>query len=310
MLVISITSRNYQSIIFVQKLSGLKFLFCVLLGLLCNLAGFAQVPDTLTAAKDSTRTPSPVTAVSPLQKILGENKYLNSQSQPVSLGSKNRIPTKENAIFYILAGLLFFFGIVKTLYSRYFSTLFRVFFNSSLRQSQLTDQLMQAKLPSLFFNLVFLISASLYVYFLLQKISFKTNEINWMLLLLCISAFALVYAGKFIAVKFFGWMTGFNSEADTYIFIVFLINKIIGVCLLPIIIMLAFSDMMIVKVIIVISFILVGMMLLLRFVRSYGLLQHKLKINRFHFILYIFSFELLPLAIIYKAVELFIMKKV
>jgi hypothetical protein len=73
--------------------------------------------------------------------------------------------------------------------------------------------------------------------------------------------------------------------------------------------MLAFSAATIVKVIIVISFIIICMMLLLRFIRSYGLLQHKLKINRFHFILYIFSFELLPLALIYKAVELFITKK-
>ncbi|RYD82001.1 MAG: DUF4271 domain-containing protein, partial [Sphingobacteriales bacterium] len=86
-------------------------------------------------------------------------------------------------------------------------------------------------------------------------------------------------------------------------------NKIIGICLLPVIIILAFSDPGLVRVVSVISFILVGMMLLFRFFRSYGLLQHKLKIDRFHFALYIFSFEILPLAIIYKAAELFIMKK-
>ncbi len=275
-----------------------------------SVQGQSQATDSIVPVKDSLAVQSqqPV-AVSPWQEILRSNKYLNSESQPVSLAIKKRTPLKENAIFYILAGLLFFFGIVKTVYSRYFSTLFRVFFNSSLRQSQLTDQLMQAKLPSLFFNLVFLISASLYVYFLLQKISFHSNDFNWALLLACLLAFAIVYAGKYVAVKFFGWITGFNSEADVYIFIVFLINKIIGICLLPVVIVLAFSDVSIVKIMITVSFILIGLMLLFRFIRSYGLLQHKLKINRFHFILYIFSFELLPLAIIYKAVELFIMKK-
>lgn len=282
------------------------FLLCCIF---CCNAAKAQVADSTGAAGDSIAVVPVTKAVTPLQQLLADNKYLNSKSEPVSLAIKQRIPVKENTVFYILAGLLFFFGIIKSVYSRYFSTLFRVFFNSSLRQSQLTDQLMQAKLPSLFFNLIFLIAASLYVYFLLQKINFKSNEFNWMLLLACLAAFGIIYAGKYLAVKFFGWITGFNSEADTYIFIVFLINKIIGICLLPVIIILAFSDDIIVKVLITVSFILIGVLLLLRFIRSYGLLEHKLKINRFHFILYIFSFELLPLAIIYKAVELFIMKK-
>lgn len=271
-----------------------------------HLPGHCQVKDTLAPLKDTVPV-QPL--VNPLQEILQQNKYLNSQSQPVSLAIHKKKPAEENMVFYILAGLLFFFAIIKSLYSRYFSTLFRVFFNSSLRQNQLTDQLMQAKLPSLFFNLVFLLAASFYVYFLLQKISFKSNDFNWHVLLACVISFAVIYAGKFIAIKFFGWITGYNSEADTYIFVVFLINKIIGICLLPVIIILAFSDPLVVKIVITVSFIGVGLMLLLRFIRSYGLLQHKLKINRFHFILYIFSFELLPLAIIYKAVELFIMKK-
>ncbi|RYY50668.1 MAG: DUF4271 domain-containing protein [Chitinophagaceae bacterium] len=284
-----------------------KLLYLLLLTLAGYLPGLAQVRDSL--AKADTMVAAPIPKTYPLDKVIAENSYLNSKGTPAALAIKNRIPIKENALFYLLAGLLFFFGIVKSLYSRYFSTLFRVFFNSSLRQSQLTDQLMQAKLPSLFFNLIFLISAALYGYLLLQKISFHQQDFNWILLGICIAVFAAIYAGKFIAVKFFGWMTGYNTEADTYIFIVFLINKIIGVCLLPVVIILAFSEATIVKVVIILSIILVGMMLLLRFVKSYGLLQHKLKINRFHFILYIFSFELLPLAIIYKAAELFIMKK-
>lgn len=283
----------------------LIFLCCII----CSITVKAQVAGNTGAAGDSIAVVPVEKASTPLQQLLAGNKYLNSQSAPVSLAIKKRTPVKENTVFYILAGLLFFFGIIKSVYARYFSTLFRVFFNSSLRQSQLTDQLMQAKLPSLFFNLIFLVAASLYVYFLLQKISFHNSEFNWMLLLACLLAFAVIYGGKYLAVKFFGWITGFNSEADTYVFIVFLINKIIGICLLPVIVVLAFADDIIVKLLITVSFILIGILLLLRFIRSYGLLEHKLKINRFHFILYIFSFELLPLAIIYKAVELFIMKK-
>ena len=273
------------------------------------LSADAQIADTAKASADTIAAKPLVTELTPLQQILKENIYLNTRTTSVSLAEKPKKAANENAVFYILAGLIFLFGIVKTIYARYFSTLFRVFFNSSLRQSQLTDQLMQAKLPSLFFNIVFVLAGGLYVYFLMQRVVDNSRLTDWMLMAGCVLAFIIIYLIKFFSVKFIGWVTGYNSEADTYIFIVFLISKIIGICLLPIIVVLAFSNMAIINVVVILSFILVGLMLLFRFIRSFSLLQHKLKINRFHFILYIFSLEVLPLLLIYKAVELFISKK-
>lgn len=269
----------------------------------------AQLPDTTYTTGDSVKTTTTTVTVSPLQQLLNENTYLNSEAKPLSV--MQRIKTRENetAIFYLLAGLLFLFGIIKTVYARYFATLFRVFFNSSLRQSQLTDQLIQAKLPSLFFNMIFVLAAGMYAYLLIQRFVYGSNTVHWLFLSGCILGFIFIYAIKFFSVKFIGWATGYNTEADTYIFIVFLINKIIGVCLLPIIVILAFSDMYLTNAILVFSLVFIGIMLLFRFIRSFSLLQHKLKISRFHFLLYIFSLEILPLLLIYKLVELFISKK-
>jgi hypothetical protein len=64
----------------------------------------------------------------------------------------------------------------------------------------------------------------------------------------------------------------------------------------------------VVQIFVMISLIFILLMTLLRFFRSYGFLQHKLNVSRFHFFLYIFALELLPLALIYKAVEVFIVK--
>jgi Domain of unknown function (DUF4271) len=243
-----------------------------------------------------------------LEKLLEENVYLNSQERPVSLSARIKKNNNEDAVFYLLATIIFFFGIIRTVYSRYFTTMFRVFFNSSLRQSQLSDQLLQAKLPSLYFNLVFIIAGGLYVYFLLNRLSRDNQQINWVLLGLCIAGFLIVYTTKFLVLKFMGWLTGYLDEANTYIFVVFLINKIVGICLIPIVVVIAFSEDAVVNAAIGISILLIGLLLLLRFFRSYGLLQHRLNVSRFHFLLYIFSLEILPLLIMYKAMEVFIIK--
>ena len=54
--------------------------------------------------------------------------------------------------------------------------------------------------------------------------------------------------------------------------------------------------------------ILVGFLFLIRFLRSYANLQHKLSVSRFHFFLYIFCAEVLPIVLICKAVVVYLNK--
>ena len=280
------------------------FIFLLSVCFLLSFNAAAQVADTGKARVDSVAviTPPPI---SPLNKILAENIFINTKAAPVSLAVKTRNPVDKDPFFYLLLSVVAIFAIARAAYSKYFSNLFRVFFNSSLRQNQLTDQLVQDQLPSLVFNSLFVISAGLYFYFLMLHYHLTTTVVDPKLIFYCIIGVAIIYVVKYLILKFTGWITGFRQEADIYTFIIFLINKIIGICLLPVIVVLAFSDNYIANIFVIFSFALVGLLILMRFFRSYGLLQPKIKVSRFHFLLYIFSVELLPLFIIYKAVLLF-----
>ena len=267
-----------------------------------------QSSSTTLLPNDSLTSKISLQEKTPLEKLLEENKYLNSKEKPVSLAVKMKKTAGNALVFYLLAAVFFFFGIIRTIYSKYFTNMFRVFFNSSLRQTQLSDQLLQANLPSLYFNLVFIVAGGFYVYFLLQRMSAGIVNFNLVLLGSCIAAILIVYTVKYLMLKLMGWLTGYQDQVNTYIFVVFLINKIMGICLLPVIVTIAFAQDIVVKWVIVFSVLLFGLLLLLRFFRSYGLLQHRLNVSRFHFSLYIFSLEILPLLIMYKAMEVFIIK--
>ncbi|MEP6711949.1 MAG: DUF4271 domain-containing protein [Ferruginibacter sp.] len=282
-----------------------------------QFCAIGQSQDSVFHKKDSIDfySPSEEIPVFTLTSLLNDNHILNSKSTPVSLAQIIKKKEDKNIFFYLLAALVLLLGIARTTYPRYFSNIFRVFFNSSLRQSQLTDQLSQDKLPSLIFNILFVILAGLYFYLLTTyllltgSLHFTRPPTTGYLLSLCVGAFAVIYFVKFMALKFTGWITGYKQEADIYTFIVFLINKIIAICLLPIVIVMAFSEQEVAGIFILISFILIGAMLLMRFFKSYGLLQHRLKVSRFHFFLYIFSVEVLPLFLIYKGVMFFFVIK-
>ncbi len=238
--------------------------------------------------------------------ILDSNIFINYTSTPKNYIEIVRVQNNNTTItFYILLFFIMAICIAKWLFSKYVDTLFSVFFNTSLRQSQLTDQLTQAKLPSLIFNIVFVIVMGFYIQYLIEYIWPLHNGLSFQLLFSSIVLVAICYLVKYIILKFIGWATGYADAANSYIFIVFLLNKILGILLIPIVIVAAFSKNTIVDAVFYISFLLIFFFIMLRFLRSYAVLQHKLQVSALHFILYIIAIELLPLAVIYKTLILF-----
>ncbi len=280
-------------------------IFCIASPVLIS----AQQTDTAIVPKDSLAiTSSTQVLIKHDSSVIIQNSLLNSTGIPVSLAVKYKKVRSGDAMFYLLTALVLLLAFFRFFFPRYFSNLFRVFFNTSLRQSQLTDQLLQAKLPSLFFNLFFIISGGLYIYFLLVYYHWVNLQNSWVVIGSCIGLLGFIYFFKFCTLKFTGWITGYKEETNTYVFILFLINKIMGIFLVPFIILMAFSDNIIVKTAVLISLGITGFLLLLRFFRSYGLLQNQLKVSRFHLLLYIVGLELLPLLLIYKGLVILLNK--
>lgn len=235
------------------------------------------------------------------QRWIDSNKLVRFDKTPVAYAEVERADVSSSFNFYYLIFLLAFLGVLRYVYPKYVSNLFRVFFNTSLRQSQIADQLLMAKLPSLCFNILFVLSIAFYIYLALYEWGISTTNDSWTLLALIIAGLTLMYLIKYISIRFAGWVSNARKEADSYIFIVFLVNKILGILLIAVSPLLAFSSEPINGVVYTISYIMVVVLFLMRYIRSYDTLNSRLKINRFHFLLYIIGMEILPLLLVCKA---------
>lgn len=243
-----------------------------------------------------------------LELLLNNNIFLISNATPVATANEERKPSQTEFKFYILLGTILFLSFLRFFYTRYFNNLFRVFFNTSLRQGQLTDQLLQAKLASMLFNLFFAVTGGLYIYFLLSYHGWISGENSLLTLSMSVGILALIYFIKFLTLKFTGWLTDYKDVADTYLFIIFLINKILSILLVPFIVILAFSLPVIKSIAATISLLMIALLFLLRFLRSYGLLKHQIKVGWFHFLLFIIGIEVLPILLIYKGLVVLLNK--
>lgn len=290
----------------------LQFLFFIAFPVLLS----AQDADSLLVKKDADSSVFKRDTVknfiasyqTTFQSILKENSFLNSKGKPLAMSVYPRKNVSEDVIFYILLVVIAALSFLRFFYLRYFNNLFRVFFNTSLRQSQLTDQLLQAKLPSLFFNIVAVISGGLFSYFLLKYAGVFLQSNPFTVIIVCSLCMGAIYLLRFITLKFTGWVTGYKEVTNTYIFIIFLINKILGIVLLPFIVVMAFSVPVLIKVSALTAILFTVLMFLLRFFRSYGLLQNQLKISHAHFIMYIVGIEIVPVLLIYKGLVLLLSK--
>ena len=255
-------------------------------------AGFGKVWKTVDSI------PLPV-------QILLRHPYFNFNASAVSLRSDRKEFHGKELLFYVIVVLVIIFALLKLTFAKYFNDLFRVFFRNTLKQRQIKEQLMQTPLPSLVFNGFFVASTGLYVNFLLQYFNFTPIDNFWLLYLYCCIGLSVIYLVKFVGLIICGWLFNMRKAADSYIFIVFIINKVIGISLLRFLVLLSFTDGVMYSVALVLSWCCVGGLLLYRFILGFAAIRNEVRFNLFHFFLYLCAFEVAPLLLIYKLLLFF-----
>ena len=152
-------------------------------------------------------------------ELLLHNFFLKSANQPSNFifQKEHRSPNRQQVLFYMVFFLFIMFAILKVVFNNYFNNIIKVFFNTTLRQSQLTEQLLLAKLPSLFYNVFFVVVISIYVFVLMKSFSLSLMN-NRMILLYILFSVLCVYAVKYFVLQISGWLTGYKQDIDNYIF--------------------------------------------------------------------------------------------
>ena len=243
----------------------------------------------------------------PLQEqVLRHHPYFKFNVKPIAFRSDVKQFHGKEVLFYVIITLLMVFALLKLGFAKYFNDLFRVFFRTTLKQRQIKEQLIQTPLPSLIFNAFFVASAGLYINLVLHYYEFTPVDNFWLLYLYCCIGFSVIYLVKFVGLKICGWLFNMQQAADSYIFIVFIINKVIGISLLPFLALLSFTDGTIHIVSLVLSWCCIGALFSYRFILGYAAIRNEVRFNLFHFFLYLGAFEIAPLLLIYKLLLFFL----
>jgi hypothetical protein len=264
---------------------------------------YGQVPQALeygidTLADSATFEYSAVTLA---DSMLAAHPMVSSPYVVSDIQSPHIFESKT-ADFYLLLFLCFILGMIRYMDTRYFINLWRAFWNPTLSNRQLKDQLQGAGLPNFMMNLFFTFAGGAYIYYVVKFFTPHNSGVipPSLLIIMLIAGTGVIYISKYAAVRFSGWAFRVEGITEHYLFNVFLINKVLAVTLLPFIIVLAFADHQWAQQVVIISFITSGILLLNRYIRSWQVFGSFFQYSKFHFFMYLCASELLPLAVLMK----------
>jgi hypothetical protein len=232
-------------------------------------------------------------------KLYFPSSITTRESQVVyKIEQRFALPDKD-LLFYLILILIFLFGFVNNVFPQYFSKLFKQFSQSSLRMIQYREQLLQNSLGSLIINICFILSFSLMSTLLIFNRHLLTLSF-WEGFFYINLFFTFLYIGKYISLQIAGYVFNSKELVNTYVFVVFMINKVLGVLLVPFILVLAFAKPIFHPYAIGGAALITVLLILYRYLFSLTSVRNKLHISSFHFFLYLCAFEILPLTILYK----------
>ena len=232
--------------------------------------------------------------------VLRQNPYFNFFGRPIVQTTVRRGENSKDGLFYLFLVIIFFFALTRLLFLRYFNNLFTVFFRATLKQKQIREQLLQTPLPSLLINVLFVIVGGIYATFILRYYNFNPVDNIYLMMLYSSLALALIYSAKFVTLKLLGWIFNIEEATDLYIFIVFMVNKVLGIALIPVVVLMAFTEYNSLKLIVNLSYLLVAIAFFYRYIISFAPVRNQINVSQFHFFLYLCGFEIIPLMVLYK----------
>lgn len=237
-------------------------------------------------------------------KLLQQFPIINNKPPVYLITSFKQIVNKD-FLFYILLGNVFILALIQIIFPRYFKNIFSIFFQTKFRQNQTKEQLSQDNVASFLLNILFVLSGSTFIA-IINQVFEVTAFTYWKTFLIAVFLLSGTYLVKLLFTRFMGWVFNRSDMVGSYNFLVFIVNKIIGVSLLPFMFLLAFSTHYLQQLAFTSSIIFISFLFLFRLFSTYKNLHRALKITALHFFLYFCAVEILPLLLMYKAVSNYI----
>ncbi|HNQ61305.1 MAG TPA: DUF4271 domain-containing protein [Bacteroidia bacterium] len=231
--------------------------------------------------------------------------YKGHELRTVEITPHEIVNTYQDWFFPVFIFVLSIYTWLRMFYSKYFNQLLQAFLNTNLTNQIVRDENILVQRASILLALNFNMIAALFLYLLSLETGWSLGGIGmgfnrYVFFFTIVSA---VYTFKFLILKIIGWLFDLDREMATYIFNIFLINNVLGLILVPITALMAYSPSIEGHFLADISLWIIGIAFFYRLIR--GMLS-GITVTGFspiYLFLYLCTLEIAPLLVLIRIVN-------
>ena len=225
---------------------------------------------------------------------IGEVSLLRPES--TAIGSRTSYKTW---IFFILLGLTAVLATIKVAFSREFDMMIVGFLNFKLVQQFFRDNLVGTTMSGRLLSINYILAITLFLFLVVRY--FMSLDFNELEILLGVFVILLAFtAMRILVLKLFQFILPVSEVLRLYQYYSWLVNKVIGVILIPFLFLMAFAPDNLQMYIMYLSIIVVLLLVIYKMWRALHIAFEYFNRYPFHFFLYICGFEIAPALIIFK----------
>lgn len=203
-------------------------------------------------------------------------------------------------IFYILLLVVVYFAFVRNVFHKSFPVIFQAYWNDrSINQFTREDNFFKSRNAVFYFVLFSMVYATM-IYFMLDHFAYKMPKQGLELYYLIISVLVIFYTAKYLLMKFIGYIFSVQRLISGYLAIISVSNLVYAVIIIPFLVFFHYISYDYKTYLIAIIMIMFVFNTVYKYLRTGAFLSNNYQFPIFYLFLYLCTFEIMPLLIIYK----------
>ncbi|MBA3649287.1 MAG: DUF4271 domain-containing protein [Chitinophagales bacterium] len=236
--------------------------------------------------------PSPI-----IQHIRGMRGYQNYEFK--------RLVKSDDWKFYLSMFLLALLALIRVVYDKEFDDLRSSFRNWSMRPQIIRELGTGISFGTVLLNFFSVLVIAFYVYLLLHRFNLSFAASDGVMVITVSIVTPILFSSRYLLLKSAASLLPFRKEITLFNFYELQINRIMGVILFPLVVLIAFSKDMISDYTWYVSYLVVLTFILMRYLKGLNIGIQYLGKYTFHFLLYICALEIAPILIIIRLIKNF-----
>jgi|GEM_PF-2848404 len=239
-----------------------------------------------------------------LEHVLTFHPMLTVGEEDDFLKVEPHISINKTGPFLLALAFLFAFSLARFVFPSYFLNLLQIFTTFSVSKRHIKEQLENDNRASLWFNLIFFISAGFIIYQFLAANRIIPVTGRWYInYAICTMALIVLLTIRTSLIRLIGWVFKRPDSVQLYLFNKKIINEFSGLILFPLCSLILISSGNLRNSMLMVGGVIYVVLFIYSYLKNFQVLTNLFRVSFVHFILYFCALELLPVLVLIKAIR-------